>query len=381
MKKISVLLCLACASVSAQAAQVGDNVYNPAVGLILNGTYAAYGQDPVNYTLSGFPLVGEAGPVEPGFALGESELNLSSNIDNLFYGHITAAFAPEGGVEVEESYIRTLALGGGFNLKAGRFLSNIGYLNSQHAHQWDFVDAPLAYRGMLANRYLDDGVQVTWLAPTDLFMELSGEALRGDGYPAAGAANNGQGAATAAIHFGGDVGSGGSWRAGYSLLSARAQGRGEEEANGFSGDTTVSIVDLVWKWAPNGNPRQRNLIFQTEYLQRNDNGTYDVGTPGTYDGRQSGWYAQLVYQFMPRWRVGLRYDALSSDNSGTGVSGTQLDSGGHNPSRSSVMVDFSNSEYSRLRLQYNDDHSSPVADGQFMLQYIMSLGAHGAHQF
>ena len=45
------------------------------------------------------------------------------------------------------------------------------------------------------------------------------------------------------------------------------------------------------------------------------------------------------------------------------------------------MLDFSNSEFSRLRLQYNDDHSSAVADGQVMLQYIMSLGAHGAHQF
>ena len=213
-------------------------------------------------------------------------------------------------------------------------------------------------------------------------MELSVEAMRGDGYPAAGAANGGQGATTAAIHFGGDVGAGGSWRAGYSLLSARAQDRGEEGDNGFTGDTSVSIVDLVWKWAPGGNPLQRNLTFQAELLQRDENGIYDNGTTsGAYLGKQSGWYAQLVYQFRPRWRVGLRYDALNSDNSGAGVSGTELDSGGHNPTRSSVMVDFSNSEYSRLRLQYNDDHSSAVADGQVMFQYIMSLGAHGAHQF
>ena len=85
--------------------------------------------------------------------------------------------------------------------------------------------------------------------------------------------------------------------------AARAQDRGEEGANGFSGDTHVSIVDLVWKWSPNGNPRQRNLIFQSEYLQRDESGSYDAGTPGAYTGQQSGWYAQLVYQFRPRWRV------------------------------------------------------------------------------
>jgi hypothetical protein len=45
------------------------------------------------------------------------------------------------------------------------------------------------------------------------------------------------------------------------------------------------------------------------------------------------------------------------------------------------MVDFSNSEISRLRLQWNRDRSRPEADTQVFLQYLMSLGAHGAHRF
>jgi hypothetical protein len=36
-------------------------------------------------------------------------------------------------------------------VRAGRFFSGIGYLNEQHAHTWDFVDTPLAYRAMLGN--------------------------------------------------------------------------------------------------------------------------------------------------------------------------------------------------------------------------------------
>ena len=55
---------------------------------------------------------------------------------------------------------------------------------------------------------------------------------------------------------------------------------------------------------------------------------------------------------------------------------------GHDPYRWTVMTDYSHSEFSRLRLQYARDKSrSGDADDQFQLQYIMSLGAHGAHKY
>ena len=44
--------------------------------------------------------------------------------------------------------------------------------------------------------------------------------------------------------------------------------------------------------------------------------------------------------------------------------------------------DFNPSEFSRLRLQFASDKSRlGVTDNQVFLQYIMSLGAHGAHKF
>ena len=45
------------------------------------------------------------------------------------------------------------------------------------------------------------------------------------------------------------------------------------------------------------------------------------------------------------------------------------------------MVDFKNSEFSTIRLQYSHDQSNPVSDNQFIVQYIMAMGAHGAHTF
>ena len=55
----------------------------------------------------------------------------------------------------------------------------------------------------------------------------------------------------------------------------------------------------------------------------------------------------------------------------------------HDPTRHSAMLDWSPTEFSRLRLQLARDKSradSP-ADNQVLLQYIASLGAHGAHRF
>jgi hypothetical protein len=44
------------------------------------------------------------------------------------------------------------------------------------------------------------------------------------------------------------------------------------------------------------------------------------------------------------------------------------------------MIDWSPSEFSRFRLQYGEVRvQDGVADNQLFLQYIMSLGAHGAH--
>jgi hypothetical protein len=51
------------------------------------------------------------------------------------------------------------------------------------------------------------------------------------------------------------------------------------------------------------------------------------------------------------------------------------------PYRYSLMADWSNSEFSRLRLQYTRDQAGLDTDNQWGLQYIYSIGAHGAHTF
>jgi len=373
---------------AAWAAGAGSpsNAFNPAIGLILSGTYASFSNDPNAYAIPGFALGEESGPGERGFSIGESELAIYANVDPDWYAMFTLSMHPDNTTSVENAYVQTTGLGHGMTLRAGRFFSGIGYLNEQHSHKWDFVDTALAYRALLGTQYGDDGVQVRWLAPTDLFTEVGAEWLRGDAFPGGGAANNGRGAWSTFVHFGGDVGISNSWRAGVSYLHTDAKDRQTDSSAGtdsFTGTSKLIIADFVWKWAPNGNPYTHNFKLQGEYLQRSDDGLFTPAGqgPASYSAKPSGWYLQGVYQFMPRWRIGLRHDQLKADDPGAAFAGTVLDPRGHTPKRDSAMIDFANSEFSRLRLQYNRDRSGLTTDNQWYVQYIMSLGAHGAHIF
>jgi hypothetical protein len=100
-----------------------------------------------------------------------------------------------------------------------------------------------------------------------------------------------------------------------------------------------------------------------------------------YNNDQRGWYLQAVYQPFPRWRVGLRYDLLSSSDPGQAYDDTPLMPSADDPRRYTLMADWSNSEFSRLRLQYSVDQAGFINDKQWGLQYIFSIGAHGAHSF
>lgn len=372
------------------------NVFNPEISLILSGTYANLSRDPANWKIANFvPSGDEIGPGRKSFSLGETELGFRANIDPLFYGQATLALSADNEVGVEEAFVQTRALPAGTQLKAGRFFSGIGYLNGQHAHTWDFVDAPLAYQAFLGGQYGQDGMQFRWLAPSATYFEIGGELGAGDKFPGAEHRHNGAGSAALFSKLGGDVGSSHSWQIGAAWLRATPRERaydttdlaGAAVNNSFSGRSQLWLLDGVWKWAPGGNAERMNLKLQAEYFRRRERGELSYDTAGQnladgYRSTQSGWYAQSIFQFMPRWRAGVRYDRLDGGTVDYAGNGAFLANTDFKPSRSSAMLDWSPTEFSRIRLQYTQDKSREgVTDDQFFLQYLMSLGAHGAHSF
>ncbi len=185
----------------------------------------------------------------------------------------------------------------------------------------------------LGNQLNEDGVQLKWVAPTSLYWDVGIESGRGRQFPAgpAGGRNkNGVSSGNVFTHIGGDFGTGTAWQTGLSYLSTSPQdrtfddldstGTGTIVTNSFSGTSRLWVLDGILKWAPNYNPTYTNFKLQGEFFRRKENGnlTYDttaasLGTQtGGFTSAQSGFYLQGVYQFVPMWRVGYRYDRLNA---------------------------------------------------------------------
>ena len=371
----------------------GNNLaaFNPAISAILQGTYTNLSRDPAGF-----------GPEKRGFSLGESELGLSASIDPWFSGRLTFSITPDNNVAVEEALFERQGIFEGATLRGGRFLSSIGYLNSQHAHAWDFVDAPLAYQAFFGGQMQTDGLHFHWVAPTERYVELGAELGAGRTFPGSDTNRNGIGSTALFAHLGDDIGESTSWRGGVSWIANRASQRAYDDTNAaglpvtnaFDGRSRTWVLDGIVKWAPGGNSTRTNFKLQGEWFHRTEDGTLTYDTsgsnqPGGYRSSQSGWYVQAVYQFIPKWRAGLRYDRLDSGtpridlvDRGTLAAADFPILQPAKPSKVTAMVDWSLSEFSRFRVQLAADRSNPaVTDRQLYLQYIMSFGAHGAHSF
>ncbi|MFO1405913.1 MAG: hypothetical protein U1F08_00130 [Steroidobacteraceae bacterium] len=378
--------------------------FNPAISLILSGTYSDLSRNPEDYVIQGFiPASDETGPGSRSFSLGESELTIAASIDPYFMGNLTASITGDNEIELEEAWFRTTALPWGLNVKGGQFLSSIGYLNDIHSHNWDFTDLPLVYQAFFGGQMKVQGAQAKWIAPLDsVLLEFGTESGNGNYYPGTTLTRNGLNGYNAYVHLGGDLGDSVAWRTGVSYVDLHATDRtfdepspaGGDSTSAFTGDSTTWIVDGELKWTPIGDTNGQYVKLQGEYMQRREDGRLsylygDSDLDGGYASDQSGWYVQGVYRFLPRWRVGARYDSLDSGNTKIGLvqDGTLAADDfplllPGSPTRTTLMVDWSPTEFSRLRAQYAWDDAGPgPTDDQFFLQYIYAMGAHGAHKF
>lgn len=394
----------------AETGNISGNQFNPAISLILDGRYSQYHDD---FELPGVIVGPEAELPSNGFSLGHSELTISANVDDVFYGSTSLAFHEHDGeteVELEEAYLETLGLGHGASIKFGRFLSNIGYMNSQHEHAWTFYDSPLIYNALFGKALYDDGVQLRWLAPTDVYLEFGAEFSRGERFPGGTSTKGNQGRALFA-KIGSDLGNNASWQLGLSSYTTAYDQRSSEDHHHEetdheaefllqNGDVQISGVDGVFKWAPTGNPQHQQWVLQAEYFEKDEEAEArleehsdagDASILNQYDGVLSGYYAQIGYRFHPRWRTAIRYEAIEPDNQFTVLQSDGIDpdefleetelGSDETITRNSIMLEYNHSEFSRIRLQYNHSDWSEDRDDLWLIQYTMSLGSHGAHQY
>jgi hypothetical protein len=399
------------------------NAFNPQTSVILNGNYY---HDDVNG--EGTEIAGEAfqpshtghahthsdhdhGGASNGFNFSELELAFSASVDPYFDAEAYLAIDDDGNVELEEAWFQTRGLPYGLKLKGGKFLSDFGYANKQHPHQWDFANQNLPYLNLLGIHGIQDtGLQLTWLPNLPIYTLVGAELLQGDqerlgafvddseerDQLGLSSREDGPRLWTAFARISPELGYDHTLQIGASFAHNRQHQEihqheelpGEEHAEvGLEGDADIWGLDLVYKYddpAPNG---QHDFKLQTEYL-RSIKDLEVRGGPAPAPGSSrklttDGLYIQALYGMAPRWQAALRYDVLGLTNK---VSGGGESDDFDSSERWTLGISWLPTEFSLIRLQY--DYSDILVEpgererfNSVWLQFVMSMGAHGAHRF
>lgn len=333
------------------------------------------------------------GQRDQGLGLGHSDFNLKGPLGRHFEAQATAAahtLDRELEVELEEAWVQSRTLPAGLQVRAGRFASQLGYLNEQHPHSDDFVQRPLLHRAFLGGHWNDDGLRINWTAPTDLYLRLGAEVFRGRRLVEDAASARRPGAVVLSTRLGGDIGRSQSWQAGLSLLHNRREAavEHEEEEEGhdaeheeghthahgaaFSG-RRMWLADVAWKWAPEGNNRQQQVRVAYEHAVVTRLNRFATGS----ERHQAG-YLSAVWRFAPGWETGVRADVLRVRPPHE----DHFDDGSLR--ETALMLAYKPTHAQTLRLQLTRQHDRggfPAATHAVQLQYILNLGAHAAHSF
>lgn len=412
------------------------NAFNPAISVIVDGAYYSdnvHGEafeileEADGFAMGGHDHEGDEhghGGLERGFNLRGAEFAFSGTVDPYFDAYVIFVFDGDE-IELEEAFVTTRSLPAGLQAKFGKFLSDVGYINKQHPHSWDFFDAPWISELLFGDEGLQEtGVQLTWLAPTRQYLRLGVEALQGE---TAGIANHigeeadvegtarileeaaGPRLFTTFAKFAPDLGFDHALQLGASYGYASSFQNSIEHSTRYEdheGTASFWGVDAVYKYTPAGSVGGKGAIkLQGEYFYRKRDidrqDVYfachpagidcadpaaqwqigDINNVQSFSEKQDGYYLQALYGLAPRWNVGARIDQVGLTNSTGRGTGEEWD----DSKRYSAVLNFMPTEYSRLRLQFSRGDIAVEGEREtfnhVFLQFQMSLGVHGAHTF
>jgi len=341
---------------------------------------------------------GDHDPNQRGFTIPNEEIVFDGAVDPYFKGVADIVFKldqdNETEVELEEAYLTSTALPWNLQTKAGQYFTEFGRLNQQHPHAWEFVDQPLVNGRMFGPEGLrNPGARVSWLAPTPFYSELFLSMQNSQGTTAYSFRNSrdslfGTTPLDRPVHDLGDLLYVPRYAASFDLTDSQTLVAGVSGAFGpnDSGETARTQIyggDLYWKWKPATQSGGFPFVsWQTEAM----GSRYQAGagplenTPSVTVPRATlydwGAYSQVLYGFKPRWVAGVRGDWV------TGQHGEGRPDNDPDRVRLSPDLTFYPTEFSKLRLQYNYDHSQTRgSDSSVWMQVEFLLGSHAAHKF
>ncbi|HVR85612.1 MAG TPA: hypothetical protein VMU54_14945 [Planctomycetota bacterium] len=359
----------------------------------------------------------EAGGHDPknrGFTMQNVELTFAGVVDPYLRGdaNIVLQIDQNGDttIELEEAYLTTLEFPYNLQLKAGQYFSQFGRLNATHPHTWDFVDQPVINSRLLGeDGFRGPGGQLSWLTPLPFFAELTGSVQNAQGGTAKsfrdvpGDVIDGRTIVGRPVRSLGDIAYVIRLKTSFDPTDELTIVPGVSALfgpNASALDTRTGIygMDFYAKWKPLANDQGWPFVaWQTETMRR----TYQAGavfdTTGVLlAGRKTledwGAYSQVVWGFARPWTMGLRFDYANGqrDSYAAGVGVPAYDSVDDpfrdRRERGTIDLTYYPSEFSKVRIQYNYDHSPFLSNvsgdaHSVYVQFEILFGAHGAHKF
>lgn len=289
--------------------------------------------------------------------LHESEVVFTKNISPYSRGNLTLGFHGDH-AEIEEGYVDFAhLLPGKLEARVGKFLTNVGFLNTIHPHDWPMVARPLSMTAFFGEEGLsEDGISFS--LPIDLrsktYVKANLDLLKGSNEVVF---NQGQ---TRAV--GGRIVSNTPLNDRDDLNLGLNYHRGAWNSAGDL-DSQVYGVDLMLRRRFNQFDR---LALWGEWLwNRRDQ-------LGRDDLTAAGYYLSALYKFKKdhNWHVGVEYDCTEKPGDLR-----------FNSIARSAYVGYWLTENDRLQLQFRHlrDPFRQTTSNEVWLQFIWGMGPHKPH--
>jgi hypothetical protein len=314
-----------------------------------------------------------------GFLLGSGELFISAPIDPFLRGFATLNGTSEEDFDIEEAALATTALPWNLNVKGGRFFADVGRLSHWHDEALPFVDRPESLDRIVSGESQGEGVEVSWLAPTPFFLQLTGGVFN-----SIGAERREEPDAFGAVEE----------RRSFSELTWLTRpvtyfdltDTFNVEAGGTyafrPGDARRNLwgADFTLRHQPGTSGFYQGTVLGAEWLWNDeefvdvDLGEVDPGTGepilSSGDFTRQGGYVYVESFFNRRYSAGLRFDYAEALFGDMDLQRTYT-----------AFLTWQPSEFQRLRVQFDHlDVEAPDSNQRFTVQWTAFLGSH-AHGF
>ncbi len=260
------------------------------------------------------------------------------------------------GLAVEEGYLEWVGIAGGVGIKVGRFFQQFGQVNRWHSHALQFQSRSLPHLAFIGEEALaQDGASLRWLLP-----------------------NNGGGAYEATVEvtrstnhglFGESRGPSylGHFNAFWQLSSAvdldlgLSAIFGDHLADGVTYSNRLFGAEAALSWVPPDRSRYRGVTLR---------GGVMVSDPGAASGSPApesalGIWSLAEIKLSRQWIAGGRYEWVENPDDPTETAWL-----------ASPALTYWQSEFVRLRAEYDVLGNPGATTGQFTLRITFAMGPH-----